>query len=167
MADLVLGLGVALVQLILGLVLAVVSIYIGMWSFGRMTKGIDEMAELRKGNVAVGILMAAVIFSIATVVQSGVSGITNGLKPGLTIDQLVSVLGVGILQLLVGIVVAVIAIYLAINALDKITTEINEKAELKKGNVAVAIIMAGVLLAVSFVVQAGVSGISKAIGLGF
>jgi uncharacterized membrane protein YjfL (UPF0719 family) len=36
-------------------------------------------------------------------------------------------------------------------------------AELKKGNVAVAVIMAGVLLAVSFVIGAAVSGISNAL----
>jgi len=54
---------------------------------------------------------------------------------------------------------------MAINVLDKITKGIDEIAELRKGNIAVSILMAGVLIAVSFVVQAGVSGIAKAIGV--
>ena len=35
----------------------------------------------------------------------------------------------------------------------------------KEGNVAVAIVMAGVLIAVGFIIQAGVAGLSRAIGV--
>lgn len=161
MAIRIIGLGIGVLQLIVGLVLAIASIYIGLSVFGRFTKGIDEEEELKKGNVAVGILLAAVILSIANVVQSGVVGMTIAL----TIKPTISAIVGGIIQVLVGIILAVIAIYIAINVLDKITKGIDEMAELKKGNVAIAILMAGVLLAVSFVVQAGVSGIARAIGV--
>ncbi len=161
MAISIIGLGMGVLQLIVGLVLAIASIYIGLSVFGKFTKGIDEEEELKKGNVAVGILLAAVILSIANVVQSGVVGLTIALTAEPSIPALVG----GIIQVLVGIVLAVVAIYIAINVLDKITKGIDEMAELKKGNVAVAILMAGVLLAVSFVVQAGVSGIARAIGV--
>lgn len=163
--NMLIGLTIALGQLILGLLLAMGSVYIGLRLLDKLTKGIDEMEELKKGNVAVGILMAAVIFSIATVVQSGVAGLTR-VVAGKTGPALLIAVSVGIIQLLIGIVIAVVAIYIAINVLDKITVEIDEMSELKKGNVAVAILMAGVLLAVSFVVQAGVSGIAEAIGIG-
>ncbi len=163
--DMLIGLAIGLVQLIIGLILAMGSVYLGLKLLDKLTKGIDEMEELKKGNVAVGILMAAVIFSIATVVQSGVAGLTRVIA-GRTGAALFVALGVGIVQLIIGIVIAVVAIYIAINVLDKITVEIDEMAELKKGNVAVAILMAGVLLAVSFVIQAGVSGIAEAIGIG-
>lgn len=159
--DIIIGLGMGILQLIVGLVLAIASIYIGLSVFGKFTKGIDEEEELRKGNVAVAILLAAVILSIANVVQSGVIGMTSALTANPSISAIIG----GIIQVLVGIVLAVVAIYIAINVLDKITTGIDEMAELKKGNVAVAILMAGVLLAVSFVVQAGVSGIATAIGV--
>ena len=161
MAISILGIGIGVLQLIVGLVLAIASIYIGLSVFGKFTKGIDEEEELKKGNVAVGILLAAVILSIANVVQSGVVGLTIALTAKPSLSALVG----GIIQVIVGIVLAVIAIYIAINVLDKITKGIDEMAELKKGNVAIAIVMAGVLLAVSFVVQAGVSGIARAIGV--
>jgi uncharacterized membrane protein YjfL (UPF0719 family) len=163
--DMLIGLIIGFGQLIIGLLLAMGSVYIGLRLLDKLTKGIDEMAELKRGNVAVGILMAAVIFSIATVVQSGVTGLSAGVA-GKSGGALIFAAGVGILQLLIGIIIAVVAIYIAINVLDKITVEIDEMEELKKGNIAVAILMAGVLLAVSFVVQAGVSGIARAIGIG-
>ncbi len=159
--QMIIGVGVGVLQLVVGLVLAIASIYLGLALFGKFTKGIDEEEELKKGNVAVGILMAAIILSIANVVQSGVVGLTGALTIGFSLNAIIA----GIIQLLVGIALAVVAIYMAINVLDKITKNIDEMEELKKGNVAVAILMAGVLIAVSFVVQAGVSGIAKAIGV--
>ncbi len=163
--TLIYGLVLAGVQLILGLVLALASIYIGINLLDKLTKGIDEQKELKKGNAAVGILMAAVVLSIANVIQSGVAGLTVAMTTTSTIEGLIVGTIAGLVQVGIGIVLAVVGIYMAINVLDKITTDIDEMEELKKGNVAVAILMAGVLLAVSFVIQAGVSGIAHAIGV--
>jgi len=156
----ILGLVMAGVNLLVGLVLAIASIYIGINLLDKLTKGIDEQKELKKGNAAVGILMAAVILSIANVIQSGVGGLTAAMTTGFSVGAILA----GLVQVGVGLVLAVVGIYMAINVLDKITTDIDEMAELKKGNVAVAIVMAGVLLAVSFVIQAGVANIAKVIG---
>lgn len=163
-----LALGMGLLQLIVGLVLAIASIYIGLSFFGKFTKGINEWEEIRKGNVAVAVVQTAIILAIANVIQSGVVGLTAALTnigTFMDLSLLLRTLVAGVVQLLAGIIFAIVAIYLAINVLDKITKEIDEMEELKKGNVAVAVIMAGVLLAVSFVVQAGVSGLATAIGV--
>ena len=153
------------VQLIVALFLAIGVIYIGISLFGRMTKGLDEWEELKKGNAAVGIVLTAIIISLATVTQSGIAGLTGALmNVSASGDYIMAVIG-GVVQLIVGIVMAVIAIWLAISILDRITKDIDEPAELKKGNVAVAIVMAGVLIAVGFIIQAGVAGLSRAIGV--
>jgi len=75
--QMVMGIGIGVVQLIVGLVLAIASIYIGLSLFGKFTKGINEEEELKKGNAAVGLLQAAIILSIANVVQTGVIGLTG------------------------------------------------------------------------------------------
>ena len=159
--EMVVGILVGLLKLALGLVLSMSSIYIGLKMFDRMTPGIDEMEEIKKGNAAVGILMAAVVLSIATVVQSGVSAFGHYIVPGMSIGLVALGIAVGILNLAFGLLVAVFTIYLALKILDKITVDINETEEFKQGNVAVAIMEAGVLLAVSFVIQAGVSGMTN------
>ena len=56
-----------------------------------------------------------------------------------------------------------VAIYLAIHILDKVAVNIELMEEMKEGNVAVAIVTAGVLIAISFVIQAGVTGIYRMI----
>jgi len=45
-----------------------IAVPIAMRVFNRMTPGIDEMAELRKGNTAVAIIMAATVLAMAMVV---------------------------------------------------------------------------------------------------
>ena len=158
---------VGLFQLIIAILFAVVALYIGFLVLGWITKGIDEEKELANGNAAVGILVASVFIAIALVVQSGVSGLSVGINKALSIgilsgDGILTVV-IAIVQLLLGIVLAVVAIYLALYILDRLTKGVEEFEELKKGNVAVALEMAGVIIAVAVIIQSGVIGITAAI----
>ena len=159
---------VGLVQLIFAIVLAVLALYIGFSVLSRITKDIDEEKELAKGNVAVGIVVAAVFVAIALVIESGVSGLSSGISKALTLGIFTSdgliVVFMAIFQMVIGIILAVGSIYLALNILDKLTKGVEEFEELKKGNVAVALEMAGVIIAVAWVVQSGVIGITAALG---
>jgi Domain of Unknown Function (DUF350). len=158
---------VGIIQLLIAIILAVVALYIGFSVLSKINKGLDEEKELAKGNVAVGIIVAAVFFAIAIVVQSGVSGVSLGIAKAMSVglfsvDGFVAI-GVAILQLVLGIVLAVAAIYLALNILDRLTKGVNEFEEIKKGNVAVALEMAGVIVAVAVIIQSGVIGITTAL----
>ncbi|MDP2766729.1 MAG: DUF350 domain-containing protein [Candidatus Methanoperedens sp.] len=167
----VLSLGTAIVgiiQLVIAIILAVVALYIGFSVLGKITKGIDEEKEIAKGNAAVGILVASVFIAIGIVVQSGVAGVSKGLSTALEAKELLSLEGImpivlSFAQLVLGIVLAIAAIYLALNILDKLTKGIDEFEELKKGNVAVALEMAGVIITTAIIIQSGVMGISSAL----
>ncbi len=158
---------VGLVQLVLAVILAVVALYIGFSVLTRITKGIDEEKELAKGNVAVGIIVASVFFAIAFVVQAGVTGVSTGLSKALgvgilTLDGLL-IVSAAVFQLIIGIALAIGAIYLALNVLDKLTKGIEEFEEIRKGNVAVAVMMGGVIISVAVIIQSGVVGITNAL----
>ncbi len=157
---------VGIIQLVIAIILAVVALYIGFSVLGKITKGIDEEKEIAKGNVAVGILIASVFIAIAVVVQSGVSGVSKGISIALaSTDALtgIAAIGAGVLQLILGIVLAVASIYLALNILDKLTKGIEEFEELKKGNVAVGLEMGGVIITTAIIIQSGVMGITAAL----
>jgi len=161
--SLIVGLGIALAQLVLGLLLAMGSVYLGIKMFDKLTEGVDEMAELKKGNAAVAILLGAIIFSIASVVEGGVFGLTQSIIPGLTIMELAAALVIGIVNLVLGVVLAILSIYIAISMLDRITESIDEFREIRRGNVAVAIMMAAVLFSVSFVIRGAVVAMASAL----
>jgi uncharacterized membrane protein YjfL (UPF0719 family) len=144
-----------------------VALYIGFAVLSKINKNMDEEKELAKGNAAVGIIVAAVFVAIALVVQSGVSGLSVGINKAisvgiLSVDGLLAI-AVSIIQLLLGIVLAVGAIYLALYILDKLTKGVEEFEEIKKGNVAVALEMGGVIIAVAVIIQSGVIGITAAL----
>lgn len=152
---------VGIIQLVIAIILAVVALYIGFSVLGRVTKGIDEEKELARGNVAVGILVASVFFAIGIVVQSGVAGVSKGI--GLALAGNYVALIASVLQLILGIVLAIVAVYIALNILDRLTKGIEEFEELKKGNVAVALVMAGVIITTAVIIQSGVAGITAAL----
>jgi uncharacterized membrane protein YjfL (UPF0719 family) len=160
-SEMVVGLVIGLLKLVAGLVLSMGSIYVGLKMFDRMTHGINEIEEVKKGNAAVGILLAAVVISIATVVQGGVQAFGSNITLGMSPTLIAIGLAISTANLAFGLIVAVFAIYLALKILDRITVDIDETEEFKQGNVAIAIMEAGVLIAVSFVIQAGIQGITN------
>jgi uncharacterized membrane protein YjfL (UPF0719 family) len=158
---------VGLVQLVIAILFAVLALYIGFAVLGKITHSINEEKELARGNVAVGIVVAAVFFAIAVVVESGVSGLSVGINKALQIgiftgDGLL-IVAAAVVQLILGVVLAIGAIYLALNILEKLTKGIKMFEELRKGNVAVALEMAGVIVAVAVIIQSGVIGITTAL----
>jgi uncharacterized membrane protein YjfL (UPF0719 family) len=158
---------VGLIQLIISIIFAVLALYIGFAVLTKINKTMDEEKEIARGNVAVGIIVAAVFVAIALVVQSGVSGLSVGINKALnvgilSVDGLLAI-GTAFIQLILGIVLAVGAIYLALYVLDKLTKGVDEFEEIKKGNVAVALMMGGVIIAVAVIIQSGVIGITAAL----
>jgi uncharacterized membrane protein YjfL (UPF0719 family) len=53
----------------------------GAWLFGRLTRGVDEMAEVRAGNVAPALVLGAVMVVMALVTAPGLKTALDGLLP--------------------------------------------------------------------------------------
>lgn len=157
MADIISTFLYGAAQFALSAALGVIGIYFGAKAFDKLTAGIREFEELKKGNVAVGIMMAAVIACIAITLRAGVFEFAHGLQPSYPIGLLLVLAFINLVKLAFGLIIAVLTIFIALNLLDWLTASINEMEELKKGNVAIAILIAGVLLSVALVVEAGMS----------
>jgi uncharacterized membrane protein YjfL (UPF0719 family) len=161
MSQILVGIAAWLVQLVVALALSIGAIYMGIRMFDKMTKNINEWKELKKGNVAIGLILATVVYCIASVVGVGVSNLTTGVQGAVGVTGALVALLVGVLNLLISIGAAVASIYIAIYVLDKITVEIDEQKELAKGNLAVAVLVSGVILAVTNVIMSSVPVITK------
>jgi uncharacterized membrane protein YjfL (UPF0719 family) len=159
---------VGLFQLVISILFAVTALYLAFHVLGGISRRFDGEEELARGNTAAGIIVAAVFVSIAIIVQSGVIGLTIGINKAMSLGVLsvegLFAIGVAAVQLILGVILAVIAINLAMIVLDRLTREFDEFEEIRKGNVAVAIKMAGVIVAVAVIIQSGVIGITAAFG---
>jgi uncharacterized membrane protein YjfL (UPF0719 family) len=126
-----------------------------------MTKDIDEMAELKKGNVAIAIILVSLLLSIATIVGKGVYQFEEIFSQPLSPQMFVIALIMAVLRIIVLILITVLAIFTAIKVIDTMTVEINELREIKRGNVAIALILAAVIYVIAFIVSNALMGIEE------
>lgn len=155
-AAMVFGIG----KLISSVLLAVGAVYIGLKSFDKLTAGIDELSEIKKGNAAVGIFFLSILVAIAILIRPGVAGFASGIEPGYSLKLMAVLALINITKLAFSLMVAIIAIFCTFTLLDRLTRNMDEVHELRKGNVAVALLIAGLMLSVSFVVEAGMQTMS-------
>jgi uncharacterized membrane protein YjfL (UPF0719 family) len=133
------------VQLLLAVVLSALAAYWGVWLFSRATPGLDEWAELRKGNPAVGVVMGAVVVGVAIIVRPALNIVALRLDVGATLDVALRLLTQALL-VAVGLVLSLAAIAFSLWLFTRLTGELDEWAEIAKGNVGVAALLAGVIL---------------------
>jgi len=133
------------VQLVLAVVLSALAAYLGVWLFDRSTPGLDEWAELRKGNPAVGVVMGAVVVGVAIILRPALNIASLRLDVGATLDVALRLLTQALL-VAVGLVLSLAAIAFALWLFTRLTGELDEWAEIAKGNVGVAALLAGVIL---------------------
>ena len=148
---------VSVAQVVIAVILAAVASYLGLVLFNRATRDLDEWAELRKGNAAMGFVLGSIIVGIALILRPVLTvppvGDTGArLYPAVAL--LVQAGGV-----LMGLLLALSAIVFAVGLFDRLTGAIDELAELQKGNMAVAAVLVGVILSVSLLMSQAVDQI--------
>lgn len=161
MVETLMSVVMLLIQLFLGIVLGILSVYLAIRFFDRMTEGIDEFAELKKGNVAVAIVLLALIAGIGTIVSTGTIQFGKYFASGLSLPMFFVTFVMLLVQILVVVLIAVLSIYISIRIIDTLTVGIDELKEIKRGNVAVAIEIAAVIYVVSLIVASSITGIEN------
>ena len=147
----------SLAQVAIAVVLSALAAYLTFYLFQWFTRDLDEWEELRQGNAAVGIVLGAILIAVAIV-----------LRPALTVNNAAWDVGrtffframlAEALQLAVGLVLTVVTLVLALGFFAALTRGIDEVAEIKKGNLAIAGLLAGVVIAVGLMVSQAVEEI--------
>jgi uncharacterized membrane protein YjfL (UPF0719 family) len=147
----------SLAQLAIAIILSAIAAYLAFYLFQWFTRNLDEWEELRVGNPAVGIVLAAFVLSVAIVLRPAL--IVNTTLWDLGRYFYVRVLLAEALQLAVGLVLAVITLALALYLFAALTRGIDEVAELKRGNLAIAGLLAGVTVGVALMVSQAIGEI--------
>jgi uncharacterized membrane protein YjfL (UPF0719 family) len=71
----------ALLHVGTAMVLSSLVLALGTWLFSRMTRDVNEMAEIRKGNAAPALVLAAVMVVLALMTAPGLQMALDGLLP--------------------------------------------------------------------------------------
>jgi uncharacterized membrane protein YjfL (UPF0719 family) len=144
----------SLAQLAVAIILSAVAAYLAFYLFQWFTRNLDEWEELRRGNAAVGLVLGAIVVAVAIVLRPALTVNTGTWDVGG--DLFVRVLLAEALQLAVGLLLAVITLALALYLFAALTRDIDEVAELRNGNMAIAGLLAGVVVGVALMVSQGI-----------
>lgn len=152
----------AIIKILIGVVLAVVAVNIGLVLFEKITQmgkmgRLNILRELEEGNAAVAILMIGVILAIAIVIRSGIVSLTS-----IAIFDMNYIWSVvwGFVQMILSIVIAIASIYLALWVLKRFMEDKDIIEDIDNGNIAMAIVVAGIVISIAYIIEAAVAGIS-------
>jgi uncharacterized membrane protein YjfL (UPF0719 family) len=142
---------VLIAKFAVAILLAALSAYTGIFLFDRATGTLDEWAELRKGNTAVGITLGAVVIGLAIILQSSLRapGVPEDLSAGLY--PLYALLEM-VIRFAIGFVAGVLGVLIGIALYDRLTGSLDEFEQLKEGNVGVAVTLAAVIIATALLI---------------
>jgi len=160
---------VSLFEFVLSVVMSGLVIYLTYRVFIKANPDFNMEEEIKKGNVAVGILVAAILFSASMILQKGLSSVVSMFRlyvsaPGESGLGVVKLILLSIGHLGISMLLAVITISVTLRLFGKLCRHSMQPGkELEKGNVAVGILLASVVLVASMYVGEGVSAISKAL----
>jgi uncharacterized membrane protein YjfL (UPF0719 family) len=143
-----------LAQVVVAVIMTVISAYLGVVIFNRVTRDLDEWAEIRRGNVAIGVVLASIVLGIALVLRPALVVLPAG-DIGARLYPIYALL-TQFAGLAVGLVLALAGIVLAVALFDLLTGQIDELAELQRGNLAVAALLAAVVLAVCLLMSSAI-----------
>lgn len=143
------------IQLVIGIGLAVTSIALGLRIVERLLPSLRIVEELKNKNIAIGLMTAGVVIAYTKVISTGIKQIGDSISvaPGLG-----AFIG-GVINLVIGLVVASIGVTWAFKALGRVAPGIALEEELNRGNIAAGLFVAGVLYGISEMIAAAVQGI--------
>ncbi|MFH2202089.1 MAG: DUF350 domain-containing protein [Elusimicrobiota bacterium] len=161
---------VSFLEMILTVVMAVLVVYVTLRAMIRTNTDFDEDKEIVKGNIAVGLLVAALLLASANIMHQAFKPVVDTIHLYLTSPLIESTkqwklaaYAVGNLVLAYFIVVFTLSASLRLFGRLARTRNTRPGLELQKGNVAIGVILASFVLIVSLFVGEGVAALSKAL----
>jgi len=159
---------VSVFEFVLAVIMSGLVIYTTYRIFIKANPDFDMEEEIKKGNVAVGTLMAAILFSASMILQKGMGSVVSMFRLYMSAPG-ENNLGLGKLILLsfghlsISMLAAVITISVTLRLFGRLGKTLHAGKELQKGNLAIGILLASVVVIACLYVGEGVSAVSKAL----
>ena len=137
-------------------------------TFIKANPDFDMESEIKKGNIAVGMLVATILYSASQILMAGTDSSISMIRmhmlaPTEENASVLELLGRMVGHLTVSMALAVFSISLTLRLFGRLTKKMEEGKELQKGNIAVGILLSSVVLVSSIYIKDGVSSIMKAL----
>jgi uncharacterized membrane protein YjfL (UPF0719 family) len=120
---------------------------------------IKDKGILEKNNVAVAVLAASILISTAMLCSDSLSMAQTAIKNAITSHMgssfIMKASVIGLLQLILAVVLALVIAFISVKLYDFMTPNIEEMEEIvKKNNIAIGILMAAIVIALTIFIRA-------------
>lgn len=162
------------VELVISLFGAIFVFFFSLRMFSMLTKNIDEMQEIKNNNIAVSIMAIAFIFSVMLLIKAAIAPANEAFGYAVSTGGDIKILLFTVLRIIVFFILAAcfsfIMLFLAMKFFMLLTTNIDEMAQIKNNNVAIALLIAVLVISTAILLEHGLgvllSGLIKAPELG-
>jgi uncharacterized membrane protein YjfL (UPF0719 family) len=134
----------------------------------RLTPHFDEEKQLRRKNAAVGLVLGSILLGEAIIVKQAVYPVMSVIQlfvfgGNKGAPSFFRMLGLSIGYVFLSGLLAVLSILLSFWLFDRLTPGIDQYDEIRAGNVAIAVFMALLILAISVLASSGVAALTRAL----
>lgn len=154
---------VGFIELIYTLFLAVITAWLAFTVFSKLTRDLDEIEEVKKNNIAVSVTLGSIIISVGLVVKKAafpaVATLQTVIDRGVSFFGIIQILGISLISALISIAVSLAGIWLAVKVFTGLTRNVDELTEIRKNNMAVAIIIGAIILLLGMFISQGIENI--------
>lgn len=160
---------ISLFEFGLALLMSGLLVFVTFKLFIRANPDFNMETEIKKGNVAVGILVAAILFAASIILKEGMTSVVTMVRmhvvlPAGRVLSSTELVALSLAHLVMAMLLALVTISVTLRLFGKLTRKtLAPGKELEAGNVAVGILLAAVVLISSLYVRVGVSAVSKAL----
>ncbi|MBI5200517.1 MAG: DUF350 domain-containing protein [Elusimicrobia bacterium] len=159
---------VGVAKLLVSALTAVLVVFVTYKVFVKANTDFDEEKEIKNGNVAVGILVTALLLGSANIIQNALTPLTNlllySLQGGDTAMSRTRLALYAAAHLSMAFIMAVVAMSFSLRVFGRLTRSyMRAGLELQKGNVAVGLLLAGVVFVVGMYIGDGVEALAKSL----
>ncbi len=151
---------IGLAKVAFGVLVGAVGVFVATRLFARLTKLGKVDDELAKGNVAAGVLVTAAILSLGILAQHAVVATFSAMdlayrNESFEVGMLAVFVIYGFAHVLTSFAVGLLVLVLGSFLFGWLTKGVDELAEIRKGNVAPALVLGGVVIVLALVTAPG------------
>jgi len=149
---------------LVSIIVVIISLYFSYKIFLKLTRDLDEIKEIKKGNIAVGLFLASVMIGIGLILFKTIYPImgtfnTYIIKSDVILLNIAKWLGYMLLYLFLSLSTGILSVWFSIKVFCNMTKDIDEMKEIKNNNIAVAIFVAAIVLIVAYFIGNGISSL--------
>ncbi|MBI5241488.1 MAG: hypothetical protein HY926_13530 [Elusimicrobia bacterium] len=159
---------VSIFEFLLAVVMSGTVIYVTYRVFIRANPDFDMEDEIKKGNIATGLLVGTILVCASVFLHKGMETVAGMFRLYMTAPDsaplaLWQMVLLGFGHLALAMFLAVVTISVTLRLFGRFTRRMQEGKELQKGNVAVGILLSSVVIVATLYVSDGVGALSKAL----